>query len=261
MTDIAVALAPEKIVHWGFIAARLGGLMSSAPMFGQQQIPLRVRAVVTVAVAVGMAALVPVGAAAGVRDALTFAGLLVLEFGTGLMFGLAAELLFTGVMMGGQLAGIHMGLGIANVIDPRSHLEATPIALWTQFVALQVFLAIDGHHLLLRAALRSFELVPPGTLTLSGPEIGALLTLVGGAFEVAVRIAAPVLAGLLITDTGLALLARAIPQLNVFVMGFAIKIGVGFLILGAAVPFMARFVSLRVSQLDGTLVRLLGGLP
>ncbi len=260
MTDIAVVLAPERVIHWMLVAARLGGVMAAAPVLGHRGIPLRVRAGITIATALGVAGLAPMGAAAEVHDMLTLAGLLVLEIGTGVMLGLAAELVFTGVLMGGQLAGVHMGLGIATVIDPRTHLEATAIALWVQFIALQVFLAIDGHHLLLRAVTRSFELVPPGRLHIGGGEIGALVELVGGVFEIAVRIAAPVLAGLLITDTGMGLVARAIPQLNVFIMGFAIKIVVGFLVLGAAVPFLVRFIGVRLGELDGTFVRLLGSL-
>jgi flagellar biosynthetic protein FliR len=255
MTEIAVALTPEGVITGMLVAARLGGVMAAAPVLGHQGVPARVRAGITLGAALGVAGHTRVAAA--VEDVPTLAGLLVLEFGAGLMLGLAAELVFTGVVMGGQLAGVHMGLGIANVIDPRTHLEATPIALWLQFIALQVFLAIDGHHLLLRAVMQSFELVPPGRLSVGGAGIGELVALVGGAFEIAVRIAAPVLAGLLITETGMGLLARAIPQLNVFVMGFAVKIVVGFLVLGAAVPFIARFIGARLGELDGTFVRLL----
>jgi flagellar biosynthetic protein FliR len=260
MTDIAVVLTPERVITGMLVAARLGGVMAAAPVFGHQGMPVRVRLGITLATAVGMAAHTRVGATAAVEDVPTLAGLLVLEFGAGILLGLAAELVFTGIVMGGQLAGVHMGLGIADVIDPRTHLHATPIALWLQFVALQVFLAIDGHHLLLRAVMQSFELVPPGRLHVGGAGVGELVMLVGGAFEIAVRIAAPVLAGLLITETGMGLLARAIPQLNVFVTGFAVKIVVGFLILGAAMPFIARFVGAHLGELDGTLVRLLGAL-
>jgi flagellar biosynthetic protein FliR len=176
------------------------------------------------------------------------------------MVGLAMELVLGGAIMGGELAGIQMGLGIAQVVDPRTQLQMTPVALWMQFVALQVFLAVDGHHLLVQAVLRSFELAPPGSLELSGREVGGLLAAVGGLFEVAVRIAAPVLGGLLITDAALGLLARAVPQLNVFFMGFAVKIVVAFFLMSAGLPYTVRFLGERLGGVDRLLGGVLGGL-
>jgi flagellar biosynthetic protein FliR len=255
-----IAVSPARVVQFLLVMARVGGVMLAAPIFGHPGVPARVRVVVIVTTAFGLAGLVPVGAAAATADVPSLAGRLLLELGTGLMVGLAVELVLTGVLMGGELAGIHMGLGIAQVVDPRTQLNATPVALWIHFVALQVFLVLDGHHLLMRALMRSFEIVPPGGLSVSAAGLGAFLGAVGGMFEVAVRIASPIVGGLLIADTGLGLLSRAIPQLNVFIMGFAIKIVVGFLMLSAAVPFIVRFVAERLAQLDRLLIGLLGGL-
>jgi flagellar biosynthetic protein FliR len=258
MDALTMALTPQTVVHFMLVLARLTGVLVAAPVFGHGAVPMRVRAVVAVVTAMGVARLAP-PAVAGVADALTLAGYVIVEIATGALFGFAAQLLFTGCLMGAELAGVHMGLGVARVIDPRAEIEATPVAVWLELVALQVFLAVDGHHLLVRAAMRSFELVPPGAARLGPREIGALVALVGDAFEVAVRIAAPVVAALFIADTALGLLARAIPQLNVFIMGFAVKIGVGFLVLGAAVPFIAHFMGDRIIALDTTFLRVLGG--
>lgn len=260
MSGSELVITPERVVHFMLVVARLGGVMVAAPIFGHQSVPMRVRATVTLATAIGVAGIAPPGVASGVGDALSFTGLVVVELATGVMFGMAAQLIFTGVLLGGQLAGIHMGLGLARVIDPRTNLQATPIALWFQFLALQTFLVLDGHHLLIRALVRSFELVPPGQLHVTAAPLGIFSGLVGSAFEIAARIAAPVVGGLLITDTAMGLLARAIPQLNVFIMGFAVKIGVGFLILSAGLPFTIRFIGQRFAELDGTLFELLRSL-
>ncbi len=260
MNGADVVVPPERVIHWMLVVARLGGMMIAAPIFGHQGVPMRVRVAVTVAIAFGLAGLVPIGAAATIVDVPGLVGPIALELGVGLMVGLAMELVLSGAIMGGELAGIQMGLGIAQVVDPRTQLQVTPVALWVQFVALQVFLAVDGHHLLVQALLRSFELAPPGTLGLSGREVGGLLQAVGGMFEVAVRIAAPVLGGLLITDAALGLLARAVPQLNVFFMGFAVKIVAGFFLLSAGLPYTVRFIGERLTGVDRLLGGLLGGL-
>jgi flagellar biosynthetic protein FliR len=255
-----IVVPPERVIHFVLVLARLGGLMIAAPIFAHHGVPARVRVAVTVATAVGLAGLVPVGGAGEIVDVPNLAGATVLELALGLMVGLTAELVLAGAVMGGELAGVQMGLGIAQVVDPRTQLQMTPIALWVQFVGLQVFLAVDGHHLLVQALLRSFDLAPPGSLGLSGRELGALLASIGTMFEMAVRIAAPVLGGLLITDAALGLLARAVPQLNVFFMGFALKIGVGFLLLGAGVPYAVTLIGGRLGRADGLLGALLGGL-
>lgn len=260
MSGAEVVVPPERVIHFMLVMARLGGMMIAAPIFGHQGVPVRVRVAVTVATALGLAGLVPVGAAATIVDVPGLVGPIVLELGVGLMVGLAMELVLSGAIMGGELVGIQMGLGIAQIVDPRTQLQVTPVALWMQFVALQVFLAVDGHHLLVQALMRSFELAPPGSLTFSGHEIGGLLASVGGVFEVAVRIAAPVLGGLLITDAALGLLARAVPQLNVFFMGFAVKIGVGFFLLSAGMPYTVRFIGERLGGVDRLLGGMLGGL-
>lgn len=260
MSGTEFVITPERVTHFMLVVARLGGVVIAAPLFGHQGVPLRVRAAMTLAVAIGIAGFVPIGSAAVIRDALSFTGVVLMELATGAMFGMAAQLIFTGVLLGGQLAGIHMGLGLARVIDPRTNLQATPIALWFEFVALQVFLSMDGHHLLIRALMRSFELIPPGQLHLTAASVGMFSGWVGGAFEIAAHIAAPVVGGLIIADTAMGLLARAIPQLNVFIMGFAIKIGMGFLILSASLPFTIRFIGRHFAELDGTLFRLLGSL-
>jgi flagellar biosynthetic protein FliR len=260
MTGADIVMPSERVIHFMLVMARFGGMMIAAPIFGHHGVPARVRVAVTVAIAFGLAGLIPVGAAATIVDVPGLVGPIVLELGVGLMIGLAMELVLGGAIMGGELAGIQMGLGIAQVVDPRTQAQMTPVALWVQFVALQVFLAVDGHHLLVQAVLRSFELAPPGSLQFSGREIGGLLAAVGGLFEVAVRISAPVIGGLLITDAALGLLSRAVPQLNVFFMGFAVKIGVGFFLLSAGMPYAVRFIGERLGGVDRLLGGILGGL-
>ena len=88
--------------------------------------------------------------------------------------------------------------------------------------------------------------------------LGEFLGLGTGIFEIAIRIAAPVLGGLLIIDAAMGLLARAIKELNVFIMGFAVKIGVGFLLIGSSFPYAVSLLEQRFADLEPTLVNLLG---
>jgi flagellar biosynthetic protein FliR len=260
MAAIETILAPERVVHTVLVLARFGGLVGAAPVFGHAALPGRVRLVLVAAIAVALAGTVPPGAAATITTVWGLAAAVGLEVATGVVFGLAAQLIFAGVQLGGQLAGTQMGLGLASLVDPQSQSQVTAIALWQQLLALLVFLALDVHHLLLRAVLRSFEIAPPGGLHLGAPQLTGLLGLAAGMFEIGARIAAPVLVALLLTNAALGVLARTIPQLNVFVVGFPLNVGVGFLVLGAALPFTFRFLALRFSELEPALVGLLGRL-
>jgi flagellar biosynthetic protein FliR len=261
MNGLAWVIAPEQVMQVMLILGRVAGIFAAAPIFSHQGAPMRVRAGLALGIALAFAGHVPADAAANITTVWGLVGATLLEMATGVMLGLAPQLIVSGLLLGGQVAGIHMGLGVAELVDPATRVSATPVALWLQFLGLLIFLALDVHHLVIRALARSLTVAPPGALRLGTAELGAVLGLVGGVFEVGLRVAAPVLAGLLITDTGLGLLARAIPELNVFFLGFAVKIGVGFLLLGASLPFAAQFLELEFRGLESVLaglVRLLG---
>jgi flagellar biosynthetic protein FliR len=260
MDGLTRVLAPEQIIQLMLVVARVGGMFATAPVLSHQGTPLRVRAGIVVAIAIAFTALVPPGTAAGITTAWGLAGAMVVEAATGVLLGLIPQFIVSGVMLGGEVAGLHMGLGMSRLLDPMTRINVTPIALWFQFLGILMFLALDVHHLLIRALARSFTVAPPGQLTLGAAEIGGMLSMVGGVFEIGLRIAAPVLAGLLIIETGMGLLARAIPELNVFLLGFAIKIGVGFMLLSASLPFVGQFLELRYRGLESVLANLVHAL-
>jgi flagellar biosynthesis protein FliR len=170
-----------------------------------------------------------------------------------------AQFIFAGVLLGGQLAGIQMGFGIANLIDPQSHAQLTIVAQWQQLMAFLIFLVLDIHHLLIGALLASFHTVPPGELLVSAASLRGTITLAGEIFALGVRIAAPVMVALLLANAALGVLARTIPQLNVFVVGFPVNVGVGLLMLGASLPFTFRLLAARFTGLEPTLDSLVRG--
>jgi flagellar biosynthetic protein FliR/FlhB len=120
-----------------------------------------------------------------------------------------------------------MGFGMFNLIDPSSHAQVTIVAEWEQLVALLVFLVLDVHHLLIEALLASFRTAPPGAVVLAAGGLQTVFHVAGDVFGIGVRIAAPVVIVLLMTNAALGVLARSIPQLNVFVLGFPVNVGVG----------------------------------
>src|SRR5207253_887317 len=172
----------------------------AAPVLGHRLVPVRVRVVLAAILA---AALVPaVGAAPFTppADLWSLGGMLAAESALGVLLGLVAQFIFAGVQLGGQLTGIQMGFGIANLIDPQSHAQVTIIAQWQQLMTLLAFLVLDAHHLLIRALLESFRTAPPGAVGLAAAGVGRAIELAGSLFVLGARIAAPVLIVLLLTN-------------------------------------------------------------
>ena len=246
------------LVPFLLVLARVGGLVMAAPVFGHVLLPRRVRAGLAALLAVAVTPVVHAGQVPEATSALV--GALVLEAALGVLLGFAAQLLFAGVQLGGQLAGIQMGFGFANIVDPVSQNQVTAIAEWLQLIALLVFLAIDGHHVLLRALLASFTVVPPGQLVSLDGGVRGTIALAADLFVIGLRIAAPVLVVMLLVNGALGVLSRTIPQMNVFAVGISVNLGVGLVVLGAALPFGVRLFVQRIDQLEPLLGGLVRGL-
>jgi flagellar biosynthetic protein FliR len=240
------------------VLARVAGLVVGSPIFGHMLVPIRVRAGLAIVLAVALAGALPPVAGAP-TSILGLMSALALESALGLTLGLVAQFIFAGVLLGGQLAGIQMGFGIANLIDPQSHAQLTIVAQWQQLMAFLIFLVLDIHHLLIGALLASFHTVPPAGLLISAAGLRGTVVLGGEIFALGVRIAAPVMVALLLANAALGVLARTIPQLNVFVVGFPVNVGVGLLMLGASLPFTFRLLASRFGGLEPTLDSLVRG--
>jgi flagellar biosynthetic protein FliR len=225
----------------------------ASPIFGHGLVPARVRAGLVGVLALALAPVVPAPPLDPSATAWTLAGLVALEGAVGVCLGFVAQLIFAGVQLGGQVAGIQVGFGIANVIDPTSPAGATVMAQWQQLAALLAFLVLDVHHVLLRAVLESFRVAPVGSAVLSSDVLQGVVAHGASLFAIGVRIAAPVLIVLLLVNGALAVLARTIPQLNVFAVGFPVNVGVGLIVVGASLPFTLRYLAGRFDALAGVL--------
>jgi flagellar biosynthetic protein FliR len=233
------------------VLARAAGLTLGAPILGHLLVPRRVRAGLALLLALALLPVVP--AAPTPASLWGLAGAVGIESAFGALLGFVAQLVFAAVALGGELAGIQMGFGMVHLLDPHANASITIVAQWQQLLALLVFLALDGHHLLLRALIASFTAAPPGHLVASAAGGQAVVALAGEVFATGARLAAPVMIALLLTNGALGILARTIPQLNVFIIGFPVTVGVGLVMLGASLPFTFRLLATRFADLEPVL--------
>lgn len=160
----------------------------------------------------------------------------------GLVIGFSVKLIFAGIQLAGQLAGYQMGMALANVMDPSSSQQVPLLAQFNNLIALLIFITINAHYWFIRALAHSFQLVPPLNVNFSGSLMEHLIKMSGNMFVIGIQIGAPVIAALLITSVAFGLIARTVPQMNVFIVAMPLKIAVGLLFLGFSLPYFSAFL-------------------
>lgn len=182
----------------------------------------------------------------------------VTEIFVGSVIGLTARVTLAAAEIAGTIAGNAMGLGFAGSIDPLFGQESLPTTLIMNSIGILTFFALRGHHAVFEALYASLTLVPAGE-TIHSLRAAELTTLGAGMVAHGLRIAAPVVATMFITQLGTALVARAAPRVQIFALSFGVTVSVGALVLVASAPQVASAISTSVSGLLPTLTRVLRG--
>lgn len=160
----------------------------------------------------------------------------------GLVIGFSVKLIFAGIQLAGQMAGYQMGFAIANVMDPDQSQQVLLLAQFNNLVALLIFLSINAHYWFIRALTHSFRMIPPLNVHFDGSLMEYLIDMSGKMFVISIQVGAPIIAALLVTSVAVGLMARTVPQMNVFIVAMPMKIGVGFLFLGFSLPYFSAFL-------------------
>ncbi len=157
----------------------------------------------------------------------------------GLILGFLSSLIFIAIEIAGQLMSMQMGFGIVNVYDPDSNQQVPVVGQFYMLLSLMIFLAIDGHLFLLEGLNKSFAVVPLMRSNFHSALTEMFVTIGGGLFISAIKIGIPVIVTLTLTNIALGLVARAVPQMNVFFVGMPLNIGMGLLAMAFSLPLFA----------------------
>ena len=246
MNQLLSQLAGNELAGFILVLARVTPLFFIAPVFSSSMIPPHVRGIIAVGISIGLAPIALQGQHVP-SDALVLAGLVVEGMLVGLAFAFTLSVLLAAVESAGAVIDVVSGFSYGSLINPMNGDSGAVMSRFYSLVGTMIFLVIGGDAWTLKGLARTFQLVP---LT-SGPQLSSL---VGGAVQVfstvftgAVEIAAPVLIALLITDVAFGVVSRVVPQLNVFAVGFPTKVAVAMVVVGAAVPFTANWISNQLS--------------
>ena len=175
----------------------------------------------------------------------------------GLAIAFAVRLIFTAVQVAGTMVDFQMGFGVVNVIDPQTQAQVSITAQFQNILAVLIFLASDAHHFIIGAVVQSFDLINLAQVDFSNVTPELILRYFSSMFVIAIKIAAPIMAILFFLSVGLGLVARTVPQMNVFIVGFPLQIGVGLLMVALAMPFFSLVLQNQISELPARLAGLM----
>ena len=155
--------------------------------------------------------------------------------------------------MAGKVMDMQVGFAIVNVVDPTSGQQIPLIGSFLYNLALIVFLATNGHHMILAALAESFRVLP-----LAGMEWNISLALLiakltGGIFLTGMKIAMPITFAILLTNVGLGILSRTMPQMNIFVVGIPMQLMIGITVLSMIIPFYVLFLDVLFNEMYGNI--------
>jgi flagellar biosynthetic protein FliR len=238
--ELLARFSEDQVAGFFLVLARVSPLFILSPLFSSAMIPGRARAVIAVALTVGILPVVKHGDIP--LDEFAFGGLIIKEVVVGLAFAYALGAMFAALQAAGTLLDTLIGFSFGALVDPVTGNQSSVLAQMYSLVGVAIFIAIGGDGWVVKGLARTYGAVP----LLDAPNIGSM---VGGAqiafsgiFVSAFMIGAPVIIALIITDAAFGVVSRVVPQLNIFAVGFPAKMIVGLTLIGASLPFVSNFV-------------------
>ncbi|HEY8297267.1 MAG TPA: flagellar biosynthetic protein FliR [Candidatus Baltobacteraceae bacterium] len=235
MPDV-FGLSAAQFETFLLVLMRTATMLAVFPIFSASQIPSYSKVAIAVIIAFLLYRTVPAIAPFGNMGELVVAA--ISQVALGLIVGFVAQLVFAGIQFAGQLLDIQIGFAVANIINPTTQQSVTVLGELELVLATLVFLISNSHLLLLQGIGGSFDLLPLPYINLDPSVAGNIVAFFSQSFWIVFKIAAPPAIALFLVNVALGLMARVAPQMNVFVVGFPLQIGIGLIMLAISVPIL-----------------------
>ena len=244
-------ITAEQLELFIFILLRVSAMVVTIPIFGNRNVPVRAKGGLSLMIAFLLFPFIKFN-----LPPLEIFSLILGMAGEviiGTVIGLAGRLAFAGVQIAGQLIGFQMGFAVVNVFDPITSEQVSIIAQFQYLIAMLIFLAVDGHHIFLSAIAESYRIISPLDFHFSAELMQSIVEISKDIFIIAVKIGAPVITALLMTSIGFGLIARTVPQINILIVGFPLKIAIGLIGIGLGLPLFAKIMGTVFLEYEGKL--------
>jgi len=242
------------------VFVRCSAMFISSPVFSAQSTPLQVRIFTTMAISGALTVTLGPKIGPAPADMYAFVMAIAHEVLAGLLIGTFMSLVLQAAQMAGSLIDMQMGLSMSQVMNPVSGISSTVISQFKYMLAVVVFLSIDGHHMMLQAFSQSYGSMPGLSMEHLPQMKDSLVGLFGSLSVLAIQMAAPVLGVSLVVDAALGIINKAVPQMQVIVVGMPAKLVIGMIALSVGLPAVVAGVNHGVgTALSGLMHALKGG--
>jgi flagellar biosynthetic protein FliR len=239
---------------WLLVFMRISAFLAVFPVFSMRNFPVQLRVALGVLIAGLVTPLVTTPAVIQNSFA-SVVGLMIVELLVGLLLGFITRLLFFALDLAGGLVAVEIGLTFTPNPDPLAATDTQTPGLLLFLLAVMLLFSLDLHHWLLMAFQRSYLVAPIGGIHLREPLLKEIIYRSSGIFETAVQMAAPLMAVSFIITLTFAILARAVPHMNVFFESFAVRALVGLALFGLSINLMAYQMLSSLRRLPDDLLR------
>jgi flagellar biosynthetic protein FliR len=243
--QLANALSGISVGHvlgYFLVLARISPIFLISPGFSSQMLVPRARSVLAVAIALGITPLAEHGQTVP-QDILPYAGLVAENFLVGLALAFSISCVFAAVSGAGVFADAFGGFSFGSMIDPINGNPGGSMTNLYSVVGLAMFLAVGGDAWTLHGLAATFNAIPITGAAEVKPLVYSAEAAFSSLFVGAIEIAAPVILAIIVTDIAFGMMSKVVPQLNVFAVGFTVKVGVTLLIVSVSLPFIGDWMT------------------
>lgn len=242
------------VYDFALIFARISAIVAFAPVFGAKNVPNSVKAMIAFTFSIVFTGLLsPLNAEPSSHGA----GMVIqlaAEVSIGAAIGFTASLVFEIIIFAGYIMDYMIGFGFINIVDPQSGASISLFAFFYSFLALLLFLLSDSHHILIEIMVRGYDLIPVFSGTINEFSLRHITRLTTAVFYTGFQIAAPIFIIMFMIDFSLGMISKTVPQLQILVVGFPVKIGVGLMAIGMIMKPMAFFLIAIMDNYNETLL-------
>lgn len=232
--DAIIDIILNKYQIFLLIFVRSTGIFVITPIFSRKNIPNTIK--IGFAFFLSLIIFTTVDYDTLAFNELSMVLLIIKEFSVGLIIGFISYVFFTSMYVAGQIIDMQIGFGMVNVLDPQHNVQLPVTGNFYYIVAILIFLISNGHHLLIRGLVDSYKLIPIGHFAFSNDLVNQMISIFSQVFIIGFKIASPILATIFLANALLGILARTMPQMNVFVVGMPLKVTIGLLVLFFTMP-------------------------
>lgn len=232
----------QQVYDFILIFARTSAIVAFAPVFGAKSVPITIKAMIAFSLSIVFTVFL---SPLEFTPEPTSAGLVIqlaAEATVGAAIGFAASLIFEVIIFAGYIMDYMIGFGFITIVDPQSGSSISLFSFFYSFFGLILFLMVDGHHILIELMVRSYELIPVFGAQINEFSMAYLSRMSAAIFYTGFQISAPIFIVMFMVDFTLGVVAKTVPQLQILVVGFPLKITLGLIAIGVAMGPMSNFI-------------------